>query len=461
MKSLFLKIFLSFWAAQALFLVLAILVTIALSPARHGIESESPQILAEVVNAYQSGGEHSAHEYLEELWHRQQVRAFVFDSSGRELAGQRVPPWIEDVRQGAAPRGGPPHHHGWMDSLLPDRMKRQALTLDGKRYTLVLELPPGPRVFFGPHDIPGLGITIAVLTSGLMCYLLARSMTRPVSRLRTAAQSLAAGDLSARTGAPPSGRRDELTELMRDFDRMAERIEGLVDSQSRLLKDVSHELRSPLARLSVALGLARQRATPEVEGSLNRIELEADRLNQLIQRLLTISRLESGTDGLRKTKLSLRELVEQVAHDAEYENSGRGCRVTTPTGAADEFLVDADPDLLRSAIENVIRNATRYTAEGTTVEVRLERQPAANGEEIVVRVRDSGPGVPNEALQKIFEPFYRIDDARNRQTGGAGLGLSIADRAIRLHGGQLRASNRKEGGLEVEIRIPAAPGFAL
>ena len=211
----------------------------------------------------------------------------------------------------------------------------------------------------------------------------------------------------------------------------------------------------------MALGLARQKAAPEIEGSLNRIELEADRLNQLIQRLLTISRLESGTDGLRKTKLSLRELVEQVAHDAEYENPGRGCQVTTAAGDADEFLVEADPDLLRSAIENVIRNATRYTAEGTKVEVRLERQPAANGEEVVVSVRDSGPGVPNEALQKIFEPFYRLDDARNRQTGGAGLGLSIADRAIRLHGGQLRASNRKEGGLEVEIRIPAAPGSAL
>src|SRR6202158_3119332 len=482
MRSLFLRIFLSFWSAQALFLVLAILVTIALRPARRGIESQGLQILAEAVNADQSGGEHGAHDYLEEVLHTQHVRAFVFDPSGHELAGRQVPPWIEDFRQGrpihgGAPHGDIPHHRGWIDSLLPDRIFRQALTLDGKRYTLVLELPPGPRVFFGPHEIPGLGIAIAVITSGLMCYLLAWSMTSP----RKAAQSLAAGDLSARTGAPVRGRHDEMTELMRDFDRMAERIEGLVDSQSRLLKDVSHELRSPLARLSVALGLARQRASseanskvrPELESSLNRIELEADRLNQLIQRLLTISRLESGTDGIRKTRLSLRELVEQVAHDAEYESPGRGCRVTSsanprvdqsvdsPADAADDFLVEADPDLLRSAVENVVRNATRYTTEGTTVEVRLERQQSATGDEVVVRVLDSGPGVPDEALQKIFEPFYRLDDARNRQTGGAGLGLSIADRAIRLHGGQLRASNRKEGGLEVEIRIPGATGFAL
>jgi two-component system sensor histidine kinase CpxA len=476
MKSLFLKIFLSFWAAQALFLVAAILVTIALRPARRGIESEGPQILAEAVNAYQTSGEEGARAYLDDVFHTQHVHAFVFDPSGQELSGRRVPPWIEDSRQGrmtpsasspgSESRRGMPHHQGWIDKLMPDRIVRRAMTLDGKRYTLVLELPPGPRVFFGPHEIPGLGIGIAVLTSGLMCYLLAWSMTTPVRRLRTAAQSLAAGDLSARTGVPVNGRRDELTELMRDFDRMAERLESLVDSQSRLLKDVSHELRSPLARLSVALGLARQRTkpetSPELNGSLNRIELEADRLNQLIQRLLTISRLESGTDGLRKTKFSLREMVEQVARDADYETPGRGCRVTADNG--DEFLVEADPDLLRSAVENVVRNATRYTAEGTKVDVRLERQPAGSGgkdEDIVIRVLDSGPGVPGEALQKIFEPFYRLDDARNQQTGGAGLGLSIADRAIKLHGGELHASNRKEGGLEVEIRIPAAIGFAL
>ncbi|MBZ5546972.1 MAG: HAMP domain-containing protein [Acidobacteriia bacterium] len=454
MKSLFLRIFLSFWAAQALFVVLAILVTIAIRPARHTVENTAPQILAEVVNAYQNGGERGAFDYEEELHRTQGVRGFVFDPTGRELAGRMPPPWVEEIRRGGAPR-----HRGWIESLLPPRISRQALTLDGKRYTLVLELPPGRTAFFGPHDIPGLGIFIAVISSGLVCYLLAWSMTSPVARLRRAAQSLAAGDLTARSGAPVRGRRDELAELMRDFDRMAERIEGLVESQSRLLKDVSHELRSPLARLSVALGLAQQRAGPEIEASLKRIEIEADRLNQLIQRLLTISRLESGTDGIHKTKLSLRELVDHVARDAEYETPGRGCRVSAD--GADEFLVEGDPELLRSAIENVVRNATRYTAEGTLVEIRLERQTTSPGEEVVIRVLDSGPGVPSEALERIFQPFYRLDDARNRQTGGAGLGLSIADRAVRLHGGQLRASNRPEGGLEVEIRIPAVSGFAL
>ena len=454
MKSLFLRIFLSFWAAQALFIVLAILVTIAMRPARRGIENRESEILAETVNAYQSGGERAAHEYLEGLWHSDHVRAFVFDAGGKELTGhQHVPPWIEETRRGTSSR------RGWLDGLLPDRIKRQALTLDGKRYTLVIELPPGPRVFFGPmHEFPGLGD-------------LDRSDLVGAGVLSAGALDDESGNAAAQCGPEPGGRepesrergrrtggpRGEMVELMRDFDVMAERLEVLVDSQSRLLKDVSHELRSPLARLSVALGLARQKATPEIEGSLNRIELEADRLNQLIQRLLTISRLESGADGLRKSSLSLRELAEQVCHDAEYESAGRHCRVVTE--GEDEFLVEGDPDLLRSAVENVIRNATRYTAEGTTVEVKLERQDGPSGGEMVIHVSDSGPGVPQEALAKIFEPFYRLDDARNRQTGGAGLGLSIADRAIRLHGGQVRASNRKEGGLEVQIRIPTAAGL--
>ncbi|MGB9072285.1 MAG: ATP-binding protein [Terriglobales bacterium] len=454
MKSLFLRIFLSFWAAQALFLVLAILVTIAMRPARDpNAESVRAQVLVGAVNAYRAGGEHAAGEYLEDLQQSQHIHAYAFDPSGREISGRLAPPWIAEMF-----RTGRSHHHGWIDRLLPERFFAEGQTIAGQRYTLVVELPPGPRVFFGPHGIPGLGIAIAVISSGLVCYLLAWSLTSPVARLRQAAQRLAAGDLSARAGAPMRHRRDELAELMRDFDRMAERIEGLMEAQSRLLKDVSHELRSPLARLSVALGLARQRAPLAAESALNRIELETERLNQLIQRLLTIARLESG-DGIHKTSLGLRELVEHIARDAEYETPARGCRVYAKP--EDNYLVLADPDLLRSAIENVVRNAARYTAEGTAVEIRLERESAAEGDNILVRVLDSGPGVPPEDLEKIFQPFYRLDDARNRQTGGAGLGLSIADRAVRLHGGRVRASNRPEGGLEVKIQIPAAPGFAL
>jgi two-component system sensor histidine kinase CpxA len=235
---------------------------------------------------------------------------------------------------------------------------------------------------------------------------------------------------------------------------MAERLEGLVNAQAHLLNDVSHELRSPLARLNLALGLARQRTSPEAEGALARIELEAERLNELIGRLLTLARLEGGDDHLQRSEIPLQDLIREVAEDADFEAQSRNCRVN--------YIIDANctvlgnPALLRSALENVVRNATRYTREGSTVEIRLEKADRMNGTEAVLRVIDSGPGVPANALEKIFRPFYRLDDARNRQTGGVGLGLSITERTVRLHGGTVRAANRPEGGLVVEIRLPLA-----
>jgi two-component system sensor histidine kinase CpxA len=233
---------------------------------------------------------------------------------------------------------------------------------------------------------------------------------------------------------------------------MAERLENLVNAQGNLLNDISHELRSPLARLNVALGLARQRTGPEAQDALERIDLEAARLNELIGRLLTIARLEGGEEAMQKFPIALEELVEEVSQDADFEAQARGCRVETVI--VDDCMVMGDPSLLHSALENVIRNATRYTRAGTAVEVRLQRGHGANGPAAVVQVTDFGPGVPPDALDKLFRPFYRIDDARGRQTGGVGLGLAITERAVRLHGGTVRAANRAEGGLIIEIRLP-------
>ncbi len=202
MRSLFLKIFLSFWAAVVLFLGLAILVIRATSPAREP-RFELAKVLTEAVNAYHSGGEHAVGQYLEDLQVAQHVRVNVYDQSGRELSGRVAPPWIDDMR-----RTGQHRHRSWMEGMLPERLSRQTLTIDGQQYTLVLETFPGPTIFFGPHDIPGLGLTMLVISSGLVCYLLARSLTSPVRRLRSATQRLAAGDLTARTGAP---RKDAAT----------------------------------------------------------------------------------------------------------------------------------------------------------------------------------------------------------------------------------------------------------
>jgi len=450
MRSLFLKIFLSFWLAQALFLVLATLVTLAIrQQAESAWEAEQAQILSQAVQTYETGGQAALAQYLDQVRQSQGARAYLLDENDQELSGRRSRDWAKDGehRRPRSSRGG---FLGWMAA----RPQRQSITsASGHRYTLVMFPPPhGP---FGDLGIHGLGIFIAILSSGLVCYLLARYLTSPVVRLRAATQKLAAGDLTARAGVPPPGRHDEIAELVRDFDTMADRLETSVKAQARLLNDISHELRSPLARLNVALGLSRQRSGPEAQSALERIELEANRLNELIGRLLTIARLESGDQAMKKVSIRLQELIREIAQDAEFEAQSRKCRVDVTK--VDDCMVIGDPSLLRSAIENVVRNAIQYTREGTDVQIGLECRQGTYGTEAVIKISDSGPGVPAEALDKLFRPFYRIDDARGRQTGGVGLGLAIAERAVRLHGGTIQASNRSEGGLMIEIRLPALP----
>jgi two-component system, OmpR family, sensor histidine kinase CpxA len=453
MRSLFLKIFLSFWLATALFVILAILATVAMRPERRisAIEALQPKLLADAVDAYETGGSDRLRDYLRSLRETQHVHALLFDEHG-PLVPHPVPPWFMETFQGTRRTADT-----FLGRLYPHfQMLKSAMTgRDGHRYTLVTELPPGQNAFFGPNGLPWLGILIAVLSSGLVCYFLASYLTSPVLRLRKATQKLATGDLSARAGGVSKRSKDELSQLVRDFDAMAEQIEQLVSAQSRLLKNISHELRSPLARLTVALELARQRTGPEAQSILDRISLESSRMNELIGSLTTIARLESGTSTLHKVSVQLEELLEEVARDATFEAQSRQCQVETEV--LDELPVLGDPGLLHSAIENVVRNATRYTREGTTVKIRAERAQRAGRSEAMIRVTDCGPGVPQDSLEKIFHPFYRIDDARVRATGGVGLGLAITDQAVRLHGGSVTASNLAEGGLLVEMRLPLKP----
>jgi len=450
MRSLFLKIFLSYWLAQALFLVLAIIVTITLRQRGEFAAWEARQnaVLSEAVQTYEQAGQPELRRYLDDLHDSQHVRAFLFDDHGQELSSRPVPHWAESVARGAMP----PPHDLWQ-RFAPSPFRRITLAASsGRHYTAVVMLPPGP---IGPGGIPGMGVFIGIVSSGLVCYLLARYLTSPIVRLRAATQKLAAGDLSARAGKPGSRGGDEIAELVRDFDVMAERLETSVKAQARLLTDISHELRSPLARLNVALALARQRTGPGAESALDRIDLEANRLNDLIGELLTIARLEAGDDSRQKLPIHMAEMLQEICSDADFEAQSRNCSVNGVIGC--DPVVIGSPTLLHSAIENVVRNGTRYTREGTAVEVCLERADTTIQHEAIIRVADSGPGVPEESLSKIFRPFYRIDDARGRQTGGVGLGLAITDRVVRLHGGTVHAENRSEGGLVVEIRLPATP----
>lgn len=452
MRSLFVRIFVSYWIAQALFMLVAIVVIMTMRPQRDTSVWGAiyAKTLTEAAQAYDHGGQPEVQQYLEGLEESQQIQAFLYDSKGEEVSRRAPREWAQYILHDGESRA-----EGFWGHIMPKRFVRQtATTADGHRYTLLVALPRGPRVFFGPHGIPGLGFLLAVLCSGLVSYILARSLTAPVVRLRAATRQLAAGDLSARAGGAGTRRKDELAELVRDFDTMAERLENLVNAQGHLLNDISHELRSPLARLNVALGLARQRTGPEAQDALERIDLEAARLNELIGRLLTIARLEGGEEAMHKFPVALAELIEEVAQDADFEARARGCRVETVI--VDDCMVMGDPSLLHSALENVMRNATRYTRPGTAVEVRLERGRGSNGPAAVVQVTDFGPGVPPDALDKLFRPFYRIDDARGRETGGVGLGLAITERAVRLHGGSVRAANGAGSGLIIEIRLPLA-----
>jgi len=451
MRSLFVKIFVSYWIAQALFFVLALLVASALRPTREisDLQAEQPKFLNEVVQAYQSGGEQSAWRYLRSAHESHHVRLFIFDEHGTELLGRRPPEWMQRAQRGEMSTAD----RFWGRFRPEQFLRASTTTADGHRYTLITELPPEMHMHFGPHGVPGLGILIGIISSGLVCYFLARYLTAPIVRLRAATQKLASGDLTARAGMPGSHRHDETAELVRDFDCMAERLQTLVDAQRRLLTDISHELRSPLARLNVALELARQRSGVDANSALDRIDRETARLNEMIQRLLTLVRLEGGDDSLEKSPVRLGQLIQEIAKDAAFEAQSRRCQVEVEIVADRE--VTGSPSLLHSAIENVVRNAIRYTEEGTAIQIRLQSQQGTAGTEAVVRVIDSGPGVPEDALDKMFRPFYRIDDARGRQTGGVGLGLAIAARAVALHGGTVQAQNRPEGGLMVEIRLPS------
>lgn len=322
---------------------------------------------------------------------------------------------------------------------------------DGKRLALVFQWERGtpPSLFWG-STLAYMRLGGLLLTGVVLCWLLALYLTSPIRKLREATNKFAGGDLTTRVAEKVGRRRDEISDLARDFDSMAERIESLVMSQQRLNRDISHELRSPLARMNVALEMARQRATPETMPQLTRIENESFRLNEMISRLLTLSKLETGSQDFDRHELNLKSLVEQIASDADFEAKARNRSVKVVR--ADDCRVIGSENLLHSAIENILRNAVRYTKEGTAVEVSLSN---GNGR-AVVAIADHGEGVPEVELKNLFKPFYRVEEARDRGSGGTGLGLAIAEQAVKLHKGTISAKNTADG-LEVEIVLAAMP----
>jgi two-component system sensor histidine kinase CpxA len=470
LRSLFLKVFLWFWLAMVVVVGVFALTTHLTRPEP---DFRPPQFIEAVLAnygrdaaaAYESGGGPALEQYLRRVERETGIRMHLFDADVRELTGREVPGPVREAAAQTARTG-----ESLFRNLYPGMLEvRPVPAREGGRYVFVTPMhtqgpPPGhhhgPPPLHGPfgmfEDSPSallLRALAVILAAGALCYLLARYMVGPVVKLREVTRQVTEGDLSARVGPRLGRRRDELAAMGHDFDEMATRVETLVGAQARLLRDISHELRSPLARLVVALDLARKRAGAAAAGDLDRIEREAKRLNEMIGQLLTLTRWESDGNGARLETFDLAALVREVASDADFEARARGCSVVLEEAGACEFR--GTQSLLRSGVENVVRNAVGYTPEGTAVRISLNCGAGDGGRaEAVIRVRDEGVGVPEECLTDIFRPFYRIDDSRTRETGGTGLGLAIAERAVRLHGGTVKAANSPGGGLVVELRLP-------
>src|SRR5579864_1300034 len=445
-RSLFWKIFFCFWLAAAamigaLNLMLWFSFTSDPNPERRrGALGEALNLYAEsAVQVYDSEGAQSFEQYANRSLKEAGTEIALFEGDGTPLINQSSP----EVASVAAEIKQTRQHVSQVSALGRLTWGRLVVAPSGRTFIFVSRL----RQPYVPRGLPNLGIALSILASGLISYLLALYLTSPVKKLKSVVQSFAEGNLDVRVAPQLGGRHDELADLGREFDHMAERIAALISSQKRLLADISHELRSPLARLTVALELARKNTTGKGTAALDRIEMESERVNALVGQLLALTRLESGAERVPPETVILEDVVQQVIDDGNYEAKPLHKEVRVLELA--ECVVRGSSELLRSGIENVVRNAIRYTAEGTAVEVSLTTRL----DTAIVTVRDHGPGVPDSELQHIFEPFYRVGEARERSSGGVGLGLSIADRTIKLHGGSIRAENVNDG-LLITIEIP-------
>lgn len=310
---------------------------------------------------------------------------------------------------------------------------------------------PKPPGFIGSvrRQHPGVMLSIALCISGFLCFVFARSLVNPIRQLQHASQQMAAGNLTSRVGSA-SLRHDEIGRLGRDFNIMSEQVEILLTSQKRLLADISHELRTPLTRLQLSIGIVQQQAEQKndefLRTSLDRIEKEASLIEQMIAQVLTLSRLEYTSVQEDKTLLNVKNLLQPIISDAQFEAQGHDKEVAFE--CPDNINVLGNARLLSSAIENVLRNAVKYATHHITVSVTAE------GRQLMLKIDDDGLGIEPHQLERIFEPFYRESLARDRKSGGIGLGLAIAQRAIIQHHGVIQASNKPQGGLVVNISLP-------
>jgi two-component system OmpR family sensor kinase len=455
-RSLFFKIFVSFWMAMTLISAGFALIYVTTSTESRWERWQSLHFDAfrlrvrEALLELDANDERSVPRLLEALSKREPL-VHVFAVRENEPPRSDIPLGAQNLGGKALGARDPLQDRG-------DSVSYFAVVLDPPfpKVAIVEELSrPSPVLgYIGPDTLP-FRLLVILVVSGLVCYGLARQLTRRLLAIRRASRRLAEGDLAVRIAPQLGELDDEATALARDLDQMAERIEALVGAQQRLLRDVSHELRSPLARLTIALELARQEAKGDVAEYHDRIAREAELLGQLIGEILTLTRLEGEAKAQRQADaLDLSELVREVAEDADFEARPSQRRVEVISG--DRITLQGYAEILRRAVENVVRNAVRFAPVESSVEVRLERALVAGRPMARLDVRDRGPGVPEGHLQEIFQPFFRVSESRDRRSGGTGVGLAITERAVRLHGGSVMARNAVGGGLIVSIALPIA-----
>ena len=450
-RGIYAKILIWFWIA-AIFTVAMVIVISNVSGSQpienRWMSLDTTIICRTAVVAYVQFGQPALSRYMENIEHSRGVQAALLDPQDRDILGN----------------GLPPHSEGMVDEL---RRTGKRQFRGGLTYTEAIELPTAQgtfviitqvhpwRAFENPKFLSGMGLKllIGLILTGALCIVIARHIAAPIRTLQEAAGRIADGDLSVRAMPAIGTRNDELADLARDFDRMAARIQELLEKQQELLGDISHELRSPLTRLNVSLELMRHGETDVIE----HMQTDINRLENLIGEVLTLTRLHVREGQKTTTTVNLRSIVESVAEDARFEGKSEGKSVVV--SQADDCRLSGDPALLRSCIENVVRNALRHTKPQTGVIITLNRIDRDAGSLAQVCVVDHGDGVPAESLSRLFEPFYRVSGAQASKNG-TGLGLTIAQRVAQMYGGRISARNRDSGGLEMEIELPLLAGLA-
>lgn len=442
-NSLFAKIFIGFWLVTSAVLASWLLAghyLDSLLPEESGRRHDAPpRFIIRLLYDLQNQPKDALAATIADVHREYRIRVFLLNETGEELLGRRVPPPVSEV----ARRLGDGSRRAFLRTdrrhLVAHQLYRDDL---GPVRSVLVFKPNRSRLAHVLGSNLWLRLGLAILVSGLLCYLLSRLMTRPLERLRLAARGLADGQLATRLDVRARG-GDETDDLARDFNRMAEQLQQRIDAQRRLLSDVSHELRSPLARMQVALALAGQDpANPQPQ--LTRIEREARRLDELIDELLS----SQNDDSLMDEHIDLVPLLRDLCEDANYEGRESGRRVEFDS-SCEQTLVLGNGTLLRKAFDNILRNALHYTAADSAVRVTVHTE----GQRLLVAVQDQGPGIPEAELARVFDEFYRVDSARARETGGYGLGLSIARRAVIRHGGSISATNTSPG-LLMQVELP-------